>query len=67
MPRLTSAKVKTITKPGMHGDGNGLYLNVTPSGSRSWIQRMVIGGRRRELGLGGYPANGSHETLSRKP
>ena len=61
MPRLTSAKVKTITKPGMHGDGNGLYLNVTPSGSGSWIQRMVIGGRRRELGLGGYPATGLAE------
>ncbi len=61
MPRLTSAKVKTITKPGMHGDGNGLYLNVTPSGSRSWIQRMMIGGRRRELGLGGYPATGLAE------
>ena len=45
----------------MHGDGNGLYLNVTPSGSRSWIQRMVIGGRRRELGLGGYPAIGLAE------
>ena len=61
MPRLTSAKVKAITKPGMHGDGNGLYLNVTPSGSRSWIQRMMIGGRRRELGLGGYPATGLAE------
>ncbi|MDE0058835.1 MAG: tyrosine-type recombinase/integrase [Defluviicoccus sp.] len=53
--------MKAITKPGMHGDGNGLYLNVTSSGSRSWIQRMVIGGRRRELGLGGYPATGLAE------
>ena len=58
MPRLTAAKVKSITKSGMHGDGNGLYLNVTKTGSRSWVQRIVIGGRRRELGLGGYPATG---------
>lgn len=61
MPRLTTAKVKSITKPGMHGDGNGLYLNVTKTGSRSWVQRIVIGGRRRELGLGGYPATGLAE------
>ena len=61
MPRLTTAKVKSITKPGMHGDGNGLYLNVTKTGSRSWVQRIVIAGRRRELGLGGYPATGLAE------
>ena len=29
-----------------------LYLFVQPSGTRSWIQRLVIRGRRRELGLG---------------
>ena len=37
--------------PGRHADGNGLYLFVQPSGTRSWIQRLVIRGRRRELGL----------------
>ena len=37
------------------GDGNGLYLAVQPSGSRSWIQRIVIHGRRRDLGLGAFP------------
>ncbi|MDE2773723.1 MAG: integrase arm-type DNA-binding domain-containing protein [Gemmatimonadota bacterium] len=61
MPNLTAAKVRTIKKSGMHGDGNGLYLNVTHSGSRSWIQRIVIGGRRRDLGLGGYPGTGLAE------
>ena len=61
MPKLSAAKVRTITKPGMHGDGNGLYLNVTRSGSRSWIQRIVIGGHRRDLGLGGYPGTGLAE------
>ncbi len=42
-------------KPGRYCDGHGLYLNVIPSGARSWVQRIVIQGRRRELGLGGYP------------
>ena len=38
--------------PGRHADGNGLYLFVQPSGTRSWIQRLLIRGRCRELGLG---------------
>lgn len=58
MPRLTAARVKTIKKPGLHGDGNGLYLRVTGSGSRSWMQRITIHGRRRDMGLGSYPAVG---------
>ncbi|NOX42006.1 MAG: integrase arm-type DNA-binding domain-containing protein [Alphaproteobacteria bacterium] len=47
--------------PGMHSDGNGLYLCVAPSGSMSWILRVTIRGqrtvsgspRRIEVGLGG--------------
>ena len=39
--------------PGKHCDGNGLYLFVKPNGARSWIQRLVIRGRRRDFGLGG--------------
>ena len=38
--------------PGRHADGNGLFLYVKPEGTRSWIQRLVVRGRRRELGLG---------------
>ena len=56
MPQLTAAKVRSISTPGRHGDGAGLYLNVTASGSKSWVQRIVIDGRRRDIGLGGYPA-----------
>ena len=37
---------------GRHADGNGLYLFVQPTGTRSWVQRLVIRGRRREMGLG---------------
>lgn len=34
------------------GDGNGLYLLVQPGGSKSWMQRLVIHGRRVDMGLG---------------
>ena len=53
--RLTATKVKAIVRPGMHGDGGTLYLNVASGGSKSWIQRLVIDGKRRDLGLGGWP------------
>ena len=29
-----------------------MFLYVKPEGTRSWIQRLVIRGRRREMGLG---------------
>ena len=48
---LAPAFVRTAP-PGHHIDGNGLYLYVQPTGARSWIQRLVIRGRRCELGLG---------------
>ena len=48
---LAAAFVRSAP-PGRHADGNGLYLFVQPSGTRSWVQRLVIRGRRRELGLG---------------
>ena len=49
--RLTAGFVRTVA-PGRYCDGQGLYLYVQPSGTRSWVQRLVIHGRRRELGLG---------------
>ena len=38
--------------PGRYCDGQGLYLFVQPSGTRSWVQRLVVRGRHQELGLG---------------
>ena len=48
---LSAAFVRSAP-PGRHADGNGLYLFVQPTGTRSWVQRLVVRGRRRELGLG---------------
>ena len=50
--KALSAAFVRVAPPGHHIDGNGLYLYVQPTGTRSWIQRLVIRGRRRELGLG---------------
>ena len=57
MGKLTTAGVRVASRPGLHGDGATLYLAVAPGGSKSWIQRVTVDGRRRDIGLGGYPAD----------
>ena len=54
--RLSDAKVRTLSEPGQYSDGNGLTLRVEPSRSKHWYQRVTIHGKRRNIGLGGYPA-----------
>ena len=56
MSKLTNAVIKELGKPGRYADGNGLFLNVAAGGSKSWIQRIRVNGRRLDKGLGGYPA-----------
>jgi integrase len=43
-------------RAGRHADGSGLYLNVTPTGGRSWVYRFSLGSTRKEMGLGSFPA-----------
>lgn len=50
--KLTVRGVAKLTKPGVYSDGGGLYLRVRPSGTRSWLYIFMMGGRRREMGLG---------------
>lgn len=50
--RLTARTVETLTTPGRHADGDGLYLTVRPGGSKQWIFLYRSGGRLREMGLG---------------
>ena len=52
---LTFAKIKSLKEPGFYGDGGTLYLRIAPGGSKQWVQRLVIRGRRHDLGLGGWP------------
>ncbi len=60
---LTAAFVRTINRPGRYGDGrggHGLSLLVKPTAngrwSKTWAQRLRVGGRGVSLGLGSYPA-----------
>ena len=55
MGKLNAAMVRGLTKPGRYGDGGTLFLNVAPGGSKSWIQRIAIDGKRHDIGLGGFP------------
>ncbi|MEO8652317.1 MAG: integrase arm-type DNA-binding domain-containing protein [Hyphomicrobiaceae bacterium] len=52
--RLNAAGVKSTRETGRHGDGNGLYLVVTRSGGKHWVSRVMIQGRRRDVGLGSF-------------
>ena len=49
--RLTAVAIKHAGV-GMHADGDGLYLQVLPSGGKTWILRFMLNGRAREMGLG---------------
>jgi integrase len=53
MAKLTAKTITQISEAGRYGDGNGLYLVVSPAGTKSWIQRVQIGGKRTDKGLGG--------------
>ena len=52
---LTAAFCRNVAEAGQYADGHGLYLHVASTGARRWVQRLVIRGRPRMLGLGGYP------------
>ena len=55
---LTSQFVRTVkpeSRVRRYHDKHGLMLVVQPSGSKQWIQRITIRGKRCDLGLGSYP------------
>ena len=55
---LSTLEVKRFTTPGMYAVGGvtGLYLQVVASGARTWILRVMVGSKRKDIGLGGFPA-----------
>jgi integrase len=50
--RLTPLAVRRLSKPGLHADGNGLYLRISEGGGRAWLLFVHVQGKRREMGLG---------------
>lgn len=53
MPQLNALSAKNA-KPGRHADGRGLYLLVKPTGAKSWLLRVQVDGKRRDIGLGSF-------------
>lgn len=61
--KLSVRALTEIASPGVYGDGDGLYLRVNrardgSAGSRQWVHVYHLRGKRKEMGLGGYPSVG---------
>jgi integrase len=57
--KLTARKVATLSEPKRHSDGGSLYLAIDGGGDamrRRWLFLYLWNGKRREMGLGGFPA-----------
>ena len=52
---LSATRAKALKEPGRYSDGGGLHLFISKRGAKSWVQRITIDGRRRDVGLGGFP------------
>lgn len=58
MGKLNPKQVENATEAGTYEDGEGLRLVVKATGRKSWVLRYQTNGRRREMGLGGFPEMG---------
>lgn len=50
--RLNAIKAAALKAKGLYPDGDGLYLQISPTGSKSWIFRFKAAGKARDMGLG---------------
>lgn len=60
---LTDAHCRNATCPperkqARFSDSGGLYLQVSPAGSKRWFLKYRTGGKEKQLALGSYPAVG---------
>lgn len=52
LEKLTAIRVDREKRQGRYSDGGGLYLQVGPTGGKSWLFRYMRAGKSREMGLG---------------
>lgn len=62
--KLASALKAKQPAPGRYADARNLYLNVSPTGAKSWVFLWQANGTQRELGLGSFTGAGSTTSLS---
>jgi integrase len=62
--KLSAGKVHSETRPGIYGDGDGLYLRIQKAGGKSWVFVWKRFGTRREIGLGRYGSGTGHVSLA---
>ena len=53
---LSATRVKALNAPGRYSDGGGLHLYISKAVRKSWVLRITVDGRRRDIGLGGHPS-----------
>ena len=53
--KLSATGIKALRESGRYSDGGGLHLFVSRAGRKSWVLRVTVDGRRRDIGLGGFP------------
>jgi integrase len=64
--RLSARTAETLTKPGRHADGGGLYLSISGEGRRRWVFMYVLKGKQREAGLGSAGKGGVSLKVARE-
>lgn len=54
---LSALEVGRLTAQGFHAVGGipGLHMRITDTGARGWVLRVMVGTKRRDIGLGGFP------------
>ena len=50
--KLTAKEADSLSRPGRHSDGGGLYMSISDDGRRRWVFLYSLRGRQREAGLG---------------